>query len=165
LPFPILFFIGLTLLPEIRFARHHSNLSFRLLIPDRYRSATSQQRGDPFSHPSGSSAGSGKLCRFSLSISFPVFVWVFLAINRSAHPASAGPENVQCRSVFIQFVRALVPRRLLPGHRDQPVFDSRHGRIAYKTFLQAVPLSLLLDRRAAASNQSWGLRANPFPWL
>jgi len=37
LPFPILFFIGLTLLPEIRFARHHSNLSFRLLIPDRCR--------------------------------------------------------------------------------------------------------------------------------
>src|SRR5947208_4321198 len=31
---PILFFIGLTLLPEIRFARHHSNLSFRLLIAD-----------------------------------------------------------------------------------------------------------------------------------
>jgi hypothetical protein len=25
-----------------------------------------------------------------------------------AHPASAGPENVQCRSVFIQFKRALV---------------------------------------------------------
>src|SRR5438876_5110779 len=33
----MLFFIGLTLLPEIRFARHHSNLSFRLLIPDRCR--------------------------------------------------------------------------------------------------------------------------------
>src|SRR6266568_2836214 len=30
LPFPILFFIRLTLLPESRFARHHSNLSFRL---------------------------------------------------------------------------------------------------------------------------------------
>jgi len=113
--FPIRFFIGLTLLPEIRFARHHSNLSFRLLIPDRCRSATSQQRGDPFSHPSGS----------------------------SAHPASAGPENVQCRSVFIQFVRALVPRRLWSGRRVQPVFDSRHGRIVCKTFPQAVPLSLL----------------------
>src|SRR5439155_1519181 len=37
LPFPILFFIGLTLLPEIRFARHDSNLSFRLLIPDTNR--------------------------------------------------------------------------------------------------------------------------------
>ena len=37
MPFPILFFIGLTLLPEIRFARHYSNLSFRLLIPDRCR--------------------------------------------------------------------------------------------------------------------------------
>jgi len=37
--FPILFFIGLTLLPEIRFARHHSNLSFRLLIADANRRA------------------------------------------------------------------------------------------------------------------------------
>jgi hypothetical protein len=27
----------------------------------------------------------------------------------SAHPAFAGPENVQCRSVFIQLIRALVP--------------------------------------------------------
>ncbi len=35
----ILFFIGLTLLPEIRFARHHSNLSFRLLIADANRRA------------------------------------------------------------------------------------------------------------------------------
>jgi hypothetical protein len=48
---------------------------------------------------------------------------VFLAINRRAHPASAGPENVQCRCVFIQFVRALVPRRLLPGRRVQPVLN------------------------------------------
>ena len=39
MPFPILFFIGLTLLPEIRFARHDSNLSFRPLIPDANRRA------------------------------------------------------------------------------------------------------------------------------
>ena len=47
---------------------------------------------------------------FSSSKSFPVFVLVFLAIDRSAHPAAAGPENVQYRSVFIQCIRALVRR-------------------------------------------------------
>jgi len=39
LPFPILFFIGLTLLLEVRFARHHSNLSFRLSIAEACRRA------------------------------------------------------------------------------------------------------------------------------
>jgi hypothetical protein len=39
LPFPILFFIGPTLLPGIRFALDYSNLSFRLLIPDANRRA------------------------------------------------------------------------------------------------------------------------------
>jgi hypothetical protein len=39
LPFPILFIMGLTLLPEIRFTRHHSNLSFRLLIQHANRRA------------------------------------------------------------------------------------------------------------------------------
>ena len=34
----------------------------------------------------------------------------------------------------------------MPGHRVQPVCDSRHGRIACKTFLQAVPLSLLIGQ-------------------
>jgi len=37
--FPILCFIGLTPLPELRFARPHSNLSFRLLISDANRRA------------------------------------------------------------------------------------------------------------------------------
>jgi hypothetical protein len=49
---------------------------------------------------------------FFLFKSFPVFVLVFLSKNRSAHPATAGPENVQCRSVFIQFMRALVRQHL-----------------------------------------------------
>ena len=57
-----------------------------------------------------------------------------------AHPASAGPENVQCRSAFIQFKRALVRQPRSPGAGVQPVFDSRHGRIACKTSLPAVPL-------------------------
>ena len=131
MPFPILFFIGLTLLLEVRFARHHSNLSFRLSIAEACRRAIACAEAiRSVTHLV--LARLGKLCLFSLSRSFPVFVLVFLAINPSAHPASAGPENVQCRSVFIQFVRALVPRRLLPGRRVQPVFDSRHGRIACK---------------------------------
>jgi hypothetical protein len=29
-----------------------------------------------------------------------------------AHPAAAGPENVQYRAVFIQFLRTLVPQSL-----------------------------------------------------
>ena len=28
----------------------------------------------------------------------------------NAHPVTAGPENVQCRAVFIQFSRTLVPQ-------------------------------------------------------
>jgi hypothetical protein len=32
----------------------------------------------------------------------------FLAFSERAHPAIAGPENIQCRFAFIQFVRALV---------------------------------------------------------
>ena len=51
-----------------------------------------------------------------------------------AQLAFASPENVQCRSVFIQFVRVLVSPALSPGTGLQPVFDSRLGRIACKTF-------------------------------
>ena len=49
-----------------------------------------------------------------------------------AHPAFAGPENVQCRSVFIQLVRTLVHQPPLPGAGVQHLLDSRHGRIACK---------------------------------
>ena len=151
MPFPIRFFIGLTLLPEIRLARSHSNLSFRRLIPDanRYYYAEAIRSVTHLVL-----ARSGKLCLFFLSISFPVFVLVFLAINRSAHPASAGPENVQCRSVFIQFLRALVPRRLWPGRRVQPVFDSRHGRIAGKTFSKQFHFRCSLDKSAVVEGVS-----------
>src|SRR5439155_14863121 len=48
-------------------------------------------RSDSFSHPSGSSA-----------IDEPAH-----HCDR-AHLAAAGPENVQCRAVFIQFLRTLV---------------------------------------------------------
>ena len=47
------------------------------------------------------------------------------------------PENFQCRAVFIQCRRVLVP-----GHagapKVQPVRDSRHGRIACKLFCAAL---------------------------
>src|SRR6266581_1097739 len=46
----------------------------------------------------------------------------------------ASPENVQYRSVFIQFEIFLVRRHLSPGASVQPACDSRHGRIACKTF-------------------------------
>jgi hypothetical protein len=135
--FPILFFIGLTLLLEIRFARPHSNLSFRLLIPDAHRRAIACAEAiRSVTHLV--LARSGKLCLFSLSRSFPVFVWVFLAINPSAHPASAGPENVQCRSVFIQFVRALVPQHLCQATASNPFVT--HGTVESpaKLFLKQI---------------------------
>src|ERR1035437_5673129 len=49
--------IGVDLpLPKSSFATHYSSLSFRLLIPDAYSAGHCLRRGDPFSHPSGSSA-------------------------------------------------------------------------------------------------------------
>src|SRR4030095_15603429 len=46
----------------------------------------------------------------------------------SAHPAAAGPENVQCRIVFIHILRTLALQS--HGDRVQPSLDSRHGRTA-----------------------------------
>jgi hypothetical protein len=39
---------------------------------------------------------------------FSVFFFVFLAIDLVPIPLPAGPENIQCRSVFIQLIRVLV---------------------------------------------------------
>ncbi len=142
----------------------YPNLSLRLLIPDADR-LRSWRRGDPFSHPSGSSAGSGKLFVFSLALSFPVFVVVFLASNRSAHPASAGPENVQCRSVFIHILKNSGSPRFVAKPRVQPVFDSRHGRIACKTFSPQLPLCRCTGGTRPPPITSAGLDANPNPWL
>jgi len=63
------------------------------------------------------------------------WVFVFLVID-CAHPVAAGPENLQCRFAFIQFVRALVHPTPSPGAGVQPVFDSRHGRIALQNVLK-----------------------------
>src|SRR6266404_4027840 len=52
------FFLRLThYCRAVRFAERYSNPSFRRLISDTYSMV---HRGDPFSHPSGSSAGSGR---------------------------------------------------------------------------------------------------------
>jgi hypothetical protein len=67
----------------------------------------------------------------------------------SAQLASASPENVQCRSVFIQLWRALVS---LACASVQPVFDSRLGRIACKMF-SAVSLHWLVERDRLQSTQ------------
>jgi hypothetical protein len=72
------------------------------------------QRGDPFSHPSGSSAQITKepfcpvfVCFLHIK-SFWVFVFSCLSCDgQRAHPATAGPETVQCRSVFIQLIRVV----------------------------------------------------------
>ncbi len=72
-------------------------------------------RGDPFSHPSGSSARTEKSSSASFFSSLYIknfFVFVVLAID-CAHPATARPENVQCRLAFIQLVRALVSPALI----------------------------------------------------
>jgi hypothetical protein len=66
---------------------------------------------------------------------------------------SAGPCSFSTRELWF-------PGRL-GAAGVQPVSDSRHGRIACKVSLS--PLSK--EQRAAASNQSYGSRSNPFHWL
>jgi len=45
---------------------------------------------------------------FLYTKSFFVFVFSYFSSDLCAHPATAGPENIQYRSAFIQFVRTLV---------------------------------------------------------
>jgi hypothetical protein len=100
----MLFFVGLTHCQEVRSARTTRTCHFCLLIPDAdQRAIACAEAIRSVTHlvlaPD----------RKSLFIkSFPVFFFVFLAIDLVRPSRSAGPENVQCRSVFIQIVRALV---------------------------------------------------------
>jgi hypothetical protein len=75
------------------------------------------------------------------------------AVALASHPPqiASGPENFQCRAVFIQ-TRELWFLRVA---QVQPVTDSRHGRIACKFLSQ--PSSK--EQRAAASNQFFWLQA------
>ncbi len=57
--------------------------------------------GDPFSHPSGSSARAAQ-SNSSCSLGTTAH-----RRGSRAHPAWAGPENVQFRAVFIQFQRTI----------------------------------------------------------
>src|SRR5437016_1228047 len=82
---------------------------------------------------------------------------------RCAQLALASPENVQCRSVFIQFLRALVsPVACCQVSNVQPVFDSRHGRIACK--IPSKQFTAFLTERDRLQS---GLRAlhQPLGWL
>ena len=148
------------------------------------------RRGDPFSHPSGSSAGRAgesnsstlnrkagpkghspparccRQCPNTLCVRLrqgrlcDPFVLCLICFHlpapgvppwgcvAGAHPAAAGPEDVQCRSVFIHILKNSGSPGPVAKARVQPVFDSRHGRIACKAFSPA-PLRW---RNAAASN-------------
>jgi len=78
-------------------------------------------RGDPFSHPSGSSARS--------------FILKASGSGRPI-PNSRDPENVQCRPVFIQCFFFFGYTGLRAG--VQPICDSRCGRIALKPSSQSL---------------------------
>ena len=109
---------------RVRFVRPYSNPSFRLV------DSAPPTGGGSVSHPSGSSTCGGE--SFSLLKTSPPLV--FLPNDHRARLVLASPENVQCRSVLIQCLRVMVRVRRLTGTRVQPVFDSRHGRIADKIF-------------------------------
>ena len=115
--------------------------------------------------------GSGLVKRLRRSFLLCTICFHLLAPGREvidsaacAHPASAGPENVQCRSVFIQFVRALVHQPPLPGAGVQHLRDSRHGRIACKTSLPAVPPHCKVAERSRLQSVLRA-RGQPLHWL
>ena len=62
-------------------------------------------------------------------------------VGSGAQLATASPENVQCRSVFIQFVDSGSPVTCCQVPGVQPVCDSRPGRIAGKVSPSSAGLS------------------------
>jgi hypothetical protein len=72
------------------------------------------------------------------------------------------PENVQCRAVFTQYARTVVPGPP-PGGPVQHLVDSRRGRIASKFFSTAI--SGCWSGRAGASNQSLRACGQHLRWL
>jgi len=75
-----------------------------------------------------------------------------------AHPATAGPENYQCRSTFIQIKRALDVSNL--RFQTQAFVDSWHGRIA------ATHFKLPVDSEESRRLQSgFWFKAHPLHWL
>lgn len=144
-------------------------------------------RGDPFSHPSGSSAfeeANGPGPQFRTERSGPGLCLVptpsgsvFLVTGLLPLPLPLGQAAVALASRPIP-VRSGIQKTFSAGPRSfntkelwfpgsgcasrvQPVVDSRHGRIA-----QICPeqTSLLLGRSAAVSNQSVGFD-QPLSWL
>jgi hypothetical protein len=65
----------------------------------------------------------------SLSLYYSFFVFFSLSFFRSnfAHPAAAGPENVQYRSVFIHFVKKCGSSALVSKPAPNPFLT--HGTV------------------------------------
>lgn len=106
--------------PRVGFCSTNSNLSFRLLIPDRFRCATSHNEAvRSVTHLVLAHKLSRSFSVLSLSLFFilrasgSLSFLVFLAIDSAPIPPQAGPENFQCRATFIQFQRAVVPWKRL----------------------------------------------------
>ena len=69
------------------------------------------------------------------------------------------PENIQCRSVFIQFKEIWFPGSV-SASGVQPVFDSQHDRITCKTGSQPFVKNLKENRRFQSDYRD--LRPTPF---
>jgi len=129
--------------PRVGFYSTNSNLSFRLLIPDRFRCVTSPNEAiRSVTHLVLAHKLPGSLSVLSLSLFFilkaseSLSFLVFLAID-SARPSRY--RGTRKRSVPVR-VHSVDKSYGFVGARCQaaavqPVFDSRHGRIACKTFL------------------------------
>ena len=134
-----------------------------VLIPYRPRRVI-PHRGDPFSHPSGSSATTKQLFVwfFSLYYSFFVFVFLFSCLFfRRPIPFLAGS-----RKLSVPGPRSFNTRELwFPGigcaPEVQPVADSRHGRIACKA---AFPVICQIIESRRFQSVLW-LISNPVRWL
>jgi hypothetical protein len=74
---------------------------FVRMIPERLR-----KRSDPFSHPSGSSALLTAALVFAFLL-YAVFSSSFTPSRPRAQLGAPSPENIQCRAVFIQFIRSV----------------------------------------------------------
>ena len=150
------------------------------MVPDRSESCS---RGDPFSHPSGSSVFLERClqpqfrtersrpdvsdlppARFSWSSFFTRAApkgQAARALLLRPTPVFRDPENFQCRAAFIQHQESLVSRQLYRLPRSNPFLT--HGTV--ESPAKCVLCHHLKVRRAAASNQPRGLKVQPLCWL
>lgn len=80
---------------------------------------------------------------------------------RAQSGVTPDPENVQCRAVFIQYQRAVVPQAATTLPRSNPF--PTHGTVESpaKLFLSR----LLKNRELPLPIKPWGSKSNPFHWL